>query len=90
MQTWQLQEAKARLSELVKRAATEGPQEITVRGETAAFVVSRAEFEKLKAPSKPKQSFVEFMRASPLYGVDIDLTRDKSVYVDKPLFDESE
>ena len=90
MQTWQLQEAKARLSELVKRAGTEGPQEITVRGETAAFVLSRAEYATLKAPPKPKQSFVEFMRASPLYGVDIDLTRDKSAYIDKPLFDEAE
>ena len=53
MQTWQLQEAKARLSELVKRAATEGRQEITVRGEAAAVVPSRAEHEKLKYPRNP-------------------------------------
>ena len=90
MQTWRLEEAKARRSELVKCAATEGPQEIPMRSETAAFVVSRAEFEKLKAPAKPRQSFVEFMRASPRYGVAIDLTRDKSHYEDKPLFAETE
>ena len=30
--SWQLQDAKARLSDLVKRAASDGPQEITVRG----------------------------------------------------------
>jgi len=29
--TWQMQEAKARLSELVKRAESEGPQNITLR-----------------------------------------------------------
>ena len=89
MQTWQLQEAKARLSELVKRAASEGPQEITVRGESAAIVLSAAEFEKLTAPAKPKQSFIEFMRASPWYGVELDLERDKSLPKDDgPFFDD--
>ena len=89
MQTWQLQEAKARLSELVKRAASEGPQEITVRGESAAIVLSATEFEKLTAPAKPKQSFVEFMRASPWCGVELDLERDKSLPKDDgPFFDD--
>ena len=79
MQTWQLQEAKARLSELVKRAAKEGPQEITVRGETAAIVVSRAEFEKLKARQTPKPSLVELLQNSPFVGLDIEFERDKSL-----------
>ena len=30
MQTWQMQEAKARLSEVLKRAELDGPQDITV------------------------------------------------------------
>ncbi len=89
MQTWQLQEAKARFSEVVKRAVNEGPQEITVRGESTAVVISRDDYEKLKAPAKPKQSFVEFMRASPWYGIELDLERDKSLPKDKPLFDET-
>ena len=79
MQTWQLQEAKARLSELVKRAATEGPQEITVRGETAAIVVSRDEFEKLKARQTPTPSLVELLQNSPFMGLDIEFERDKSL-----------
>ena len=33
MATWQLQEAKSKFSEMVKRALSEGPQGITVRGE---------------------------------------------------------
>jgi antitoxin Phd len=88
MQVWQLQEAKARLSEVVKLAVNEGPQEITVRGESTAVVISREDYEKLKAPAKPKQSFVEFMRASPLFGSGIDLTRDKRPYEDKPIFED--
>ena len=33
MKTWQLQDAKAHLSELVKKARLGSPQEITLRGE---------------------------------------------------------
>ncbi len=43
---WQLQDAKANLSELVRRAA-DNPQRITVRGMDAAVVVSAAEFQRL-------------------------------------------
>jgi prevent-host-death family protein len=67
MQTWQMQEAKARLSELVKRAQIEGPQDITLHGESVAVVVSRETFERLSAPPV---NLAEFMRASPLYGLD--------------------
>ena len=38
MGTWQIQEAKVRVSEVVKKAGKEGPQKITVRGESAAVV----------------------------------------------------
>jgi antitoxin Phd len=88
MQTWQLQDAKARLSEVIKRAVNEGPQEITVRGEPTAVVLSADEFKKLKAPAKSKPSLVEMLQSSPWMGVELDLTRDKSLPVDKPLFDE--
>jgi prevent-host-death family protein len=67
MQVWQMQEAKAKLSELVKRAQTEGPQDITLHGESVAVVLSRESFERLTSPSV---TLVDFMRASPLYGVD--------------------
>ena len=75
MKKWQLQEAKARLSEVVRRAGREGPQEITVRGKAEAVVLSAEEFERLK---KRKPRFVAFMRASPLKGVKLDLERDDS------------
>ena len=44
---WQLQEAKQRFSELVRRALAEGPQVVTRRGEEVIVVVSAAEFDRL-------------------------------------------
>ena len=70
MSTWQMQGAKARLSEVVKKAAKEGPQQITVHGESTAVVISSKEYQRFK---HPKGSFVKFMRNSPLYGLELDL-----------------
>jgi antitoxin Phd len=75
LQNWQLQDAKARLSEVVKKATHEGPQHITLHGEPAAVVLSEADYRRLK---KPPRRFVDFIRSSPLQGVDLDLTRDSS------------
>jgi prevent-host-death family protein len=76
MQTWQMQEAKARLSEVVKRAQNDGPQDITLHGRSVAVVLSRAAFEQL---ANSEQSLVEFMRASPLYGTgEVQLRRERS------------
>lgn len=75
MDTWQMQAAKARMSELVKRAQTQ-PQSITVHGKSVAVVVSRETFDRL---SQSQDSLVAFMRRSPLWGVeDIPLERDRS------------
>ena len=74
MRTWQIQEAKARLSEVVKRAESEGPQAITLNGRSVAVVLSRAAFEQLSGDG---HSLVEFMRKSPLYALeDIEFDRD--------------
>ncbi|MDP2794516.1 MAG: type II toxin-antitoxin system Phd/YefM family antitoxin [Sulfurisoma sp.] len=76
MQTWQMQEAKARLSEVVKKAAAEGPQNITLHGHSVAVMLSRAEFDRLAGTG---ESLVAFMRRSPLYGLDdVRIERDKS------------
>ena len=80
MGMWQIQEAKARLSEVVKKAAKEGPQKITVHGEPAAVVISSKEYERLK---RPKYSFIQFMRRSPLYGLELDLRREQTLTRDE-------
>ncbi len=72
MSTWQLQEAKGKFSEVVKRALNEGPQGITVRGEPVAVLISRAEYARL---THPKPGFVEFMRRSPMAGLALDIER---------------
>ncbi|HUH59104.1 MAG TPA: type II toxin-antitoxin system Phd/YefM family antitoxin [Candidimonas sp.] len=76
MNSWQIQEAKARMSELIKRAQ-EQPQDITLHGKSVAVVMSRAAFDRL---SGSEGSLVDLMRRSPLYGDDdVDLERDKSL-----------
>ncbi|GAB6042503.1 type II toxin-antitoxin system Phd/YefM family antitoxin [Endothiovibrio diazotrophicus] len=75
MSTWQLQEAKAHFSEVVKLAATEGPQQVTVRGEPAAVVISQEEYRRLRG-EKPR--FVQFMRASPLVDEELEFEREQS------------
>ena len=69
---WQLQEAKNKLSEVVRKARSEGPQVITLHGADAAVVVSAKDFVRL---SRRKDKLVEFFRKSPLVGVDLDLAR---------------
>lgn len=71
---WQLQQAKNRLSEVVRRAQSEGPQVITLHGNDAAVVVSARDYSKL---ARPKGRLVDFFRKSPLVGVDLDLRRDQ-------------
>ena len=44
---WKLQDAKARFSELVRRARTEGPQRVTIRGHDAVVVIAADELERL-------------------------------------------
>lgn len=47
---WQLQEAKNKLSHLVKEAKKGVPQYITVHGKSTAVVISAAEYERLRRP----------------------------------------
>ena len=44
MKTWQLQAAKAKLSELLRAVRDEGPQTISVRGQEEYVVVHKADF----------------------------------------------
>jgi antitoxin Phd len=75
MQRWQLQEAKAHLSAVIRLSAQQGPQILTVRGKEEAVIISKQEYERLIG-SKP--NLFDFIRQSPLKGLDIDLERDQS------------
>jgi prevent-host-death family protein len=70
-----LQDAKARFSELVRRARSEGPQHVTVHGRDEVVVISAAEFERLTGERKGDE-LVAVLRASP--HKDIDLTPERA------------
>ncbi|ATQ42707.1 type II toxin-antitoxin system Phd/YefM family antitoxin [Caulobacter mirabilis] len=71
---WKLEDAKARFSEVVRRARAVGPQRVTVRGEPAVVIIDAAELERL-APSERRQPLVPFLEG---LGLDeLDLTRER-------------
>jgi prevent-host-death family protein len=62
MRKWQMQEAKAKFSDLVRRAANEGPQIVTYRGADTAVVLSIDEYRRLEAK---RPSLVEYLLSGP-------------------------
>ena len=60
---WTVAEAKAKFSEVIDRAAREGPQTVTRNGRTAAVVVASEEWER---KTKRTVNLAEFLRTSPL------------------------
>ena len=71
---WQLQEAKNRLSQVVDEARHQGPQTITLRGKPAAVVLAFEEYSRL---IQPRSSLLEFLRQSPLCGIDLLIERSR-------------
>jgi prevent-host-death family protein len=74
---WQLQEAKARFSEVFRLARECGPQRVTKHGRTAVVVIPAEEYERLSRPGAPKGSLVQFFADSPLVGSGIQLERQR-------------
>jgi antitoxin Phd len=74
-QTWQLQEAKNKFSQVVQDALDGDPQIITRRGVEVVIVLSYAEYQQMIA-SRGRLS--EYFHQSPLAGTELDLARDKS------------
>jgi len=62
MRKWQMQQAKAKFAEVVKRAAAEGPQVVTYRGADTAVVLSIEEYRRLSAM---RPNFIEFLLSGP-------------------------
>lgn len=62
-QTWTVAEAKAKLSELLERAKSEGPQKITKHGRTTAVVVAAEEWER---KATRKGNLAEFLTGCPM------------------------
>ncbi len=73
---WALQDAKARFSELVRKAKTEGPQRVTVHGREEVVVVSVEDYRRVKG-ERTGQALVNLLRESPLRGITIKRTRTR-------------
>jgi prevent-host-death family protein len=76
-ESWQIQSAKARFSEVFRRARTEGPQRITRQGKDGVVMLAEEQYERLVGRSHQPKNLVDFFRQSPLVGVDLDLERDR-------------
>jgi prevent-host-death family protein len=72
IQTWTVAEAKAKFSELLDKAKSEGPQKITKHGRTTAVVVDAEEWER---KAERKGNLAEFLATSPLRGSGLKLKR---------------
>ncbi|MBM3570501.1 MAG: type II toxin-antitoxin system Phd/YefM family antitoxin [Alphaproteobacteria bacterium] len=59
---WALQDAKAKFSQVVKAAAADGPQLVTLRGAETAVVLSIADYRRLEAQ---RPTLVDYLLAGP-------------------------
>jgi len=71
-ETWTVAEAKAKLSEVINRAETTGPQTITRNGRKTAVVVAVEEWER---KTTRHGNLAEFLAASPLRGSKLKIRR---------------
>lgn len=71
---WTVAEAKAKFSELMERARSQGPQTITRNGRKAAVVVSADEWQR---KSERTGNLAEFFATSPLRGSSVRIKRLK-------------
>ena len=86
--SWKLQDAKARFSEVVRRAKQEGPQKVTVHGNEEAVVLSIDDYLRLTAKDEKPRSgklLVEALRG--LEGANIQRESVYSPVRDTPTFD---
>ena len=69
---WSVAEAKARFSEVIERAHSQGPQTVTRHGQTTVVIVGADEWER---KTKRKGNLAEFFAGSPLRNSGLNLKR---------------
>ena len=75
-QNWTVAEAKAKFSEMIDKALSEGPQTITRNGHTTAVVVGAEEWQR---KTKRVGTLAEFFAASPLRSSGLKIRRSKEL-----------
>jgi prevent-host-death family protein len=81
---WQVQEAKQRFSELLRAAASEGPQIVTRHGHEIAVVIDVSEFHRMRGDTT---DFKDYLRSGPELD-DLDLARSPELPRDLDWSDE--
>jgi prevent-host-death family protein len=76
MGSWQVQEAKSRLSEVIERARSEGPQTITKHGKPTAVVLSPEAYQTLQR-RKSRPNLVDFLLTSGPKFDEFEIERDR-------------
>jgi len=74
--TWQLQDAKSKFSQLVESAMHDSPQFVTKHGSNAVVVLS---FEEYKKMIKPEKDLISFFQDAPFDDFELDITRSKEL-----------
>jgi antitoxin Phd len=82
LERWKLEDAKARLSEVVRRAGTKGPQLVTIRGKEAAVILAPEQYKQLLPKPKGYKPLVPFLQGLGLAGVDIERQTDTGRDID--------
>ena len=82
MDRWKLEDAKARLSEVVRLASTDGPQLVTVRGKDAAVILDPETYRQLLPPSQEQIPLVEFLQSLNLSQIDTEREYDTGREID--------
>jgi antitoxin Phd len=82
MATWQIQQAKSRLSELIEKARSEGPQTITKHGKPSAVVLSIERYESMREAGKPDLIEVLLHRGPKFEDFEIERDRDTGREID--------
>ena len=73
---WQIQEAKAKFSQLVENANENGHQTITKQGIPVAVILSKKEFDKI---TQSKTSLLNFFKAAPCQEEELNIQRSKDL-----------
>lgn len=90
--TWKLQDAKARLSEVVRKARAGAPQMVTMHGKNAVIIADADRFEVRAKPRCP-QTMADFIESSKKYrglteGIEFDKSFPMVIDRDRSPFDD--
>lgn len=75
MNSWSLQDAKARFSEFVRLVKASGPHVVTVRGKPEVVLMSMKDYEALQ---ERRPSLASLMKSSPLADMELSVDRKSS------------